>query len=218
MHLTTSGRRRGSTYRSGRPVTRLGPRTIAKVLKLMGRKLDNLRGAAFRPHLLPREPIRLGETGRARSRPSLHGGGAREAPDGSAKEFRSGDWDYRHHGAYDRVTEQGWAKLAKLSERPSARELVKLPITALQALVKRAGMSHGAYANKKALSEQLVEWQTNHPGQALALPLGRARRGRSRRARSQSPARPSEGDAPAPGAQERGGLPNAQQDQGPSIL
>ena len=91
--------------------------------------------------------------------------------------------------AYDRVTEQGWAKLELLSKRPSARELVKLPITALQALVKRVGMSHGAYANKKALSKQLVEWQKNHPGQALALPLGRVRRGRRQQERSRSPAR-----------------------------
>ena len=32
-------------------------------------------------------------------------------------------------------------------------------------------MSHGAYANKKALSKQLMEWQKNHPGQDLLFHL-----------------------------------------------
>ena len=92
---------------------------------------------------------------------------------GNAEEFQRGDWDYRHYGVYDRVTDQGWAKLEQLSERPTARELLTLPINALQALIKRAGMSHGAYDTKKTLSAQLVEWLVTHPDLVLALPLDR---------------------------------------------
>ena len=73
MPLTTSGHLRRPCRRTGPPVARLGPSTITTVLRLLGRILDNLRGAAFRPHLLPREPIRLRATGRARSRPTLRG-------------------------------------------------------------------------------------------------------------------------------------------------
>lgn len=132
------------------------------------------------------------------------------------EEFQRGDWDYRHYSIYDRATEQGWTKLAKLSERLAARELLKLPIYALQALVKRVGMSQGAYASKKSLSEQLVERQQNHLGRALALPLGRLWMGRSRQVRSQSRAHMPEGDVLAPGAQVRAGMPNARQDPGPN--
>ena len=134
---------------------------------------------------------------------------------GNAEEFQRGDWDYRHYGVYDRVTDQGWAKLEQLSERPTARELLTLPINALQALIKRAGMSHGAYDTKKTLSAQLVEWLVTHPDLVLALPLDRLRRGRRSRASSPVLARPTDGAPIAPGSPARAGRSTARQDPGP---
>ena len=86
-------------------------------------------------------------------------------------------------GAYARLTNQCWANLVRLSERPDKRELVALQEKSLHALIKAAGGTYGNDWRKPRLAQSLLDWLEQHPGQPLPLPLGRCRDQRSRTSR-----------------------------------
>ena len=72
--------------------------------------------------------------------------------------------------AYARLTQQCWAKLVRLSERPNERDLLDLQEKSLQALIKAVGGTYGNDRRKDRLAKRLMQWLEHHPGQAFPLP------------------------------------------------
>ena len=109
-------------------------------------------------------------------------------------------------GAYARLTNNCWARLVRLSERPSERELLALQEKSLQALIKAVGRTYGGDWRKPEFAQVLMQWMEEHPDQPLPLPLGRLREPRRRHSRPESdppPRKPSDahrerGDGGAP--------------------
>ena len=89
-------------------------------------------------------------------------------------------------GAYARLTKKCWAKLVRLSERPTERELVDLQEKSLHALLKAVGRTYGNDWRKPELAKLLLKWMEEHPGQPLPLPLGRLRDRQRRHSRPDS--------------------------------
>ena len=98
-------------------------------------------------------------------------------------------------GAYARLTNKCWARLVRLSERPSERELLALQEKSLQALLKTVGRTYGGDWRKPEFTQALMQWMEEHPDQPLPLPLGRLREPRRRHSRpdsDQPPWKPSD--------------------------
>ena len=75
-------------------------------------------------------------------------------------------------GAYARLTKKCWARLVRLRDRPTERELMDLQEHSLHALIKAVGKTYGSAWRKKELAQPLLKWLEEHPGQALPLPPG----------------------------------------------
>ena len=75
-------------------------------------------------------------------------------------------------GAYERLMKKCWARLVRLSDRPTECELIDLQEKSLHALIKAVGKTYGSKWRKKELAQPLLKWLEEHPGQALPLPPG----------------------------------------------
>ena len=129
---------------------------------------------------------------RGRSASPRSAQGARNAP---PAQLDAEGTDEAICGAYARLTNQCWAKLVRLSERPAERELLDLQEKSLHALIKAVGRTYGGDWRKPELAAVLLAWMKEHPGQALPLPLGRLR-DRSRRQSGAATDQPAEATAP----------------------
>ena len=93
-------------------------------------------------------------------------------------------------GAYERLTKKCWARLVRLSDRPTERELIDLQEKSLHALIKAVGKTYGSKWRKQELARPLLKWLEEHPGQALPLPPGGERIRQRRQARPDSDQQP----------------------------
>ena len=76
-------------------------------------------------------------------------------------------------GTYARLTKKCWARLVRLSDRPTERKLIDLQEKSLHALIKVVGKTYGNDWRKLELARPLLKWLEDHPGHPLPLPLGR---------------------------------------------
>ena len=66
-------------------------------------------------------------------------------------------------GAYERLTNNCWARLVRLSARPSEQELVALQEKSLQALLKAVGRTYSGDWRKPEYAQALMQWMEEHP-------------------------------------------------------